>query len=1190
MLAEGAALAQSDWLIATPSSAPPRTVALLLSDQLSYAPGGRVQITGLVRQRTAASLAMPAAATTCRLQLRTLNDTLLGPSTTCSINPATGALTGTLQLAPRLDPASYQIFAQIDDATFSLPIIVAASAPSDLTLSALVSDATSLELLVSRENLPAPGVPFSWQLQLKTVAPPALPPDFYTTTASPSPAVSIQGSSLSDEAGRLRVDIPPGSNAAAHSYHFSATTPDGPLSLSGLLSAGDPHVALRPASRIVASDQRNSVALLVRDGLGQPVANALINLEVYRVGSSGPALVNRRPRSDSSGQASVELVQLSPGAYEMVASAGGATTRMGLWVYGGTFSAWPTSRPDGLTLVTDRDHYAPGEEALLLIASPVRSGTLLLTTRSHGLPISQVRPFSAGQLIRIPITPDMAPGLVINASIASGDQVRSGTITIYVNLPILAPTLNLTSAERDLLPGGSTTLTLTTSGVAQAPFSTTLLALAPANAPPDGVAAQFAPRPPAPAWVATLPPTGGNSTPVPPAPPVGGQQVGAHINLSAASGTPMQQSGSLQLPDDVGSWRISGYALGDQLVSASTILTTSQPLHYRLSAPAYLAPSDRAQISLQLHNTSATSRTVAISLNANGMQLQPSQPIPSSLTLVPGATEQLHWQVRLQPDAASGQVQLRLRSAGLNEHESYTIARSAPAATGSSSSTSIGSGPLSLSLPASGDPSAPLQIALAPGYRAALAAQAEQLANKPNASVEAHAARAIIAARLASGLSGAARAPWEELAHASLAALDAAQNSDGGWGWWPNSPSQPFTSAFALEAQLTARAILNDPRPASLRASAYIGRVAASSEPDTQAYIAYVRTRAGHANPHIATLSSSDLAPDGLAFLAMSLPASQAAPLRTRLLAASTPVEATLQWSSDLARAMPHTPTSLTAVAIQAIRSANPAATQLPAAERALLGQWGRDGWGSPYEAARVALAMPMGSAAPSGGPTTLRLNSTDLFTSATAITTTRYFTIAASVLTKENQLQISATGNNPYMVASGYPQQPSAAPGQYALSQSLIDPTSGSPINPQTLQLDQIIAIRTTIIIAQTTPRASLSLHLPAGLTPLPLLSLADCPLPLAERDIDYPVCSTGFGTRPLPSRALPPFHLRESNTSGQITLDLAPLPPGIYSHTLLARASHRGHYHAPPSLLHIPYSHRAPLATATGIAVVIP
>lgn len=1158
-LAEGPALARGTWLVTTPPVAPPRTLALLLADQLHYAPGERVQIHGLLRQRNpAGDLVLPSAESSCRLQLRTLNDTLLGPSATCRINATSGTLSGSLNLAARLDPARYQIFAQIDDATFSMPLKVVGPNTSPFKLELRASDDTTLDLLITQEQLPVVGLPLSWQVQIQSVAAPAPPAQFQVDQAPPAPAVSSQGSAVSDEAGRLRIVLPEHSAGTARHYHLVLTTPEGPLSAEGLLSPGAAQVAIGLNHRIVASDERHSVQLLVRDGLGQALPSHPINLEVYRVGSTGPALVNRRTRSDSNGQAQVEIVQLSPGAYELVASADGPATRVGLWVYGAGFNAWPSSGAGSLTVVSDRDHYAPGDEALLLITSPVRSGTLLLTTSSNGPPSSQVLPFGPGQLIRIPISAALAPGLAINATLRSGDQVYSGATVLHVTPEVPALSLSLTSAEHDMLPGATTSFTLSSSSAAQPRSTASLIALAPSSAPPDSLAPSLLPGPPAPAWVASLPPAGSSSAPSPPAAPSIAQPHGARLNPTQSSGAPGLRVGNLQLPATPGTWRITGYTLDPQFASATTSLSTSQPLSYQLNPPAYLAPNDQATLTLNLHNTSPISREVVVVLNANGLQLQPTAATSTSVSLAPGATQQLTWQASVLPRASLGQLRLSLSSADLHEQQSYNIPISSPSAAGHNSSTRSGSGTLSLSLPPSGDPSAPLRIAIAPGAHAALADQAERLAARTTASVEEDAALAIIAARLASSSSGEARATWEELARSSLNALDAAQGSDGGWGWWPHSPSQPFVTAFVLEAQLTARAILNDSRPASLRAIAYVGRVAASSDPNTQAYLAYVRTLAGHGDPGATALDTSELEADGLAFLAMSLPANQAAALREQLIATATPLDGMLHWQSETASLMPRTSTSLSAAAMQALRHHNQAAPQLPAIEQSLLNAWAPYGWASPYEAARVALALPLRSPTASSGPTRLQLGSTNLLTSAEPITSTQHFTLPATTVSKTAQLQSSARGSATHLISASYPSLPTPAPGQFALTQSLIEPSSGAPLDPKQLHLGQRIGLRITIIVAQPTPRASLTLNLPAGLSP-------------------------------LPTSAAPPFHMLEYNQAGQISIGIAPLPPGIYSHTISTRATTAGHFNAPPTLLNLPYSPQPASASPEGLQITI-
>src|SRR5260370_25320515 len=45
-----------------------------------------------------------------------------------------------------------------------------------------------------------------------------------------------------------------------------------------------------------------------------------------------------------------------------------------------------------------------------------------------------------------------------------------------------------------------------------------------------------------------------------------------------------------------------------------------------------------------------------------------------------------------------------------------------------------------------------------------------------------------------------------EMVSTGLQRIVAAQNSDGGWGWWPGNQSDPYMSAYVLYGLLTARA------------------------------------------------------------------------------------------------------------------------------------------------------------------------------------------------------------------------------------------------------------------------------------------------------------------------------------------------------------------------------------------------
>ena len=1155
---DGFALVRSDWLITTPTATVPRTYALLFPNRTVYTPGERVELRGFARERLPdGRLGWSGSRTTCRLQLRSSGVTL-GTAVACRIDATNGLISGEFPLATRLDPGSYTLLAQIGDAESSLALRITAPGPSAITLSDLSTTGSELSFQLSRNDLPAPATTISWSLQLEPLSAPQLPEGFTKRAMPTVKPVTLHGVGASDPTGRFSIALPEASQHA-FTYHLWVSSSDGSAVASGLLGVDTPHVALRLPRRLVASDQRSTVDLLIQDSLGRPIANQALSLDLYRAGSTGQPLVSRRARSDAEGRAQVELVQLNPGVYELVATAGGPTTRTELWVYGGRFERWP-AEPGALELIVERDRYSPGDVATLLVAAPAATGSLLLSIEGRGTLLNQVESFELGQLIRIPISSDMAPGVLVTALFADAEGYRTGSVTLHVHQPEEPLSLTLQSAAAELLPAAGTTLTMTSS-ISGSALATDLLVVLTPVAPTETAAPVALPSSLAPQSrsVAALPLPGGKPAAPAPPPPVMLQPPGIY-RIVTNTGTDGMSVSTLTMPEEPGVWRVDAYAFAPQLITATSIITSNQPISYRLIAPTSLNHGDQAELSLQLRNTGTLTHEISVRAFALGLDL--SAPDAQRLALPPATDTRLVWKVTPRVGAASARLLLLISGDGVNERVSRDVSLNSWIPTSLEGRTVVGSGIQSLPVAPAATSRADVTIALAPNPRAALADQAATLASLPNPSTEEIAALTIVAARLAERAGAEERAEWAALARRGIETLAATQAQDGGWGWWPATASHPFVSAFALEAAAVATAILERPAPINVRADAYLDRVAAAAEPDLQAYIAYVRMRAGSTSGVSSKLVAADLEADGLAFLTMSLPPIEAAPLQTRLLSRSElgPTDGTtvapLVWRSERASSMPRNSTILSASAIQALRTLQNGPSMLAESERTILAAWRSTGWSTAYEAARIALALPLDPLVPGGGPSALWLNDQPLIEGERPITTTVRIKLPADAVLPDALLRVTSQGATPFLITYSRPTAPLTATTSLAINQELIDVTTGAALDPNQLQPGQLVGLRLTIVVAQALPRAELRLWLPAGFEVAPL-------------QIQAPI-------------------QRFTLVGNAMLLDLTPTTPGVYSQVIPLRVGTSGRFSAPAAELRNPY-HSGTAVAPSGIAVTV-
>lgn len=1143
------ALVSAAW--AAPTANEPRTRALLLLDALEYRPGAIVRLAGQARRIAAdGSLALPAASTSCRLQLVADGGPVPLPplASDCRV-AADGVVTGSIRLDSRIAPGSYAVRAQVGDATRLLALRVSDMA-GRARLRVAQAGPDSLTLQASSADAPLPGAVVTWSLSLEPLARPAIAADYrFAEIRAPAPS---SGSGVTDAEGRLVVDLPTLDAAAGSLRYRLRAELDAPGGLRtsveelGLILAPGPQVGLRLPTQALSTVERANVELLLIDGAGQPLDNAVAIVEVFPgADPDGNPLLVRQARSGADGRASAQLVQLNPGRYTVIARAGDSRARADLWVAGGSYSGWE-NEPGRVSLIPDRAAYSPGDTARLLITAPADQAELLLTVERGDLRSYEVRPLQAGQLITLTVSPDMAPAVGLGAVLSIGGERLTGNATLRVIDDSAPLSVTVVADRSDYLPGDTAAITV---GVAEAGAPTPadlVLAIAPEAALAPGPAADQEPifRPGTPARLSSaIQPQSGQVAQSPAQAQASIAPPGYLVPVEGGAGAAGMTVAQARLPDQPGRWRVTAYAFvgTSRTAVGSTVITTSLPIELMPQAPLALRPGDEAAAGLIVRNSSEITRSLQISVSAVGLSLADGQPNSQRLTLRPGEARRLSWDVRAARDAGAAVLRYRVQADDIDElveRQVMVLGEADPLVfTGE---TLAGTGDLRAEVGAIGA-GVGLEVALAPNLRAAVASAAAELAARDERDVEQRAALLLISAGLAREGPADQRARWRDLATQAWDELAAAQNPDGGWGWWPGSPSDPFVSAFAIEAQAAGRAALGSTAQISLRGIGHLERAAATAEPELRAYIVYALARAGRADIlDLATpLLGADLSPDGLAYLAASLPASRAAPTLERLISlANSDDPDGFLWQAHDTAPLPRTPLAVSAAATQVLRARMPSAAVLPAAERSLYRAWGVDGWPSAYETARVAAALLPGSGSEPAAPHRLLLDERALHTG--PISTTLRLSLAPDQIAPGASLAVEAPADSRYLLAYAAPADPPAAtPERPLLQVRYLNPQSGANIDPDRLQVGQLIALEVTLVSPHPLLRADLLIDLPAGLELLATTSPE-------------------------------PFGYQRSDAAGrQVELGAARLPAGVYSARIVARVTGAGSFEAAPPRL---------------------
>ncbi|MET3807816.1 uncharacterized protein YfaS (alpha-2-macroglobulin family) [Nakamurella sp. UYEF19] len=162
----------------------------------------------------------------------------------------------------------------------------------------------------------------------------------------------------------------------------------------------------------------------------------------------------------------------------------GRTSRSQLtrWVAGADGSVDNSVQQQQLTLVPDKKEYQPGESAKLLVQSPIRAGSGLITLQHNGI-VSTTRfaVTNGSAVVNIPITEAEIPGVTVSIEVvgtaprSASNTQATGTVAagtprpayatgeIGLTVSTLARTLKVTAVprQRTVVPGGTTTVDVT---------------------------------------------------------------------------------------------------------------------------------------------------------------------------------------------------------------------------------------------------------------------------------------------------------------------------------------------------------------------------------------------------------------------------------------------------------------------------------------------------------------------------------------------------------------------------------------------------------------------------------------------------------------------------------------------------------------------------------------------------------
>jgi len=555
-------------------------------------------------------------------------------------------------------------------------------------------------------------------------------------------------------------------------------------------------------------------------------------------------------RTSEAGKARLEFTPPEPGTYMLSVQGEGARSEILVWVGGAGQVVWPNLPNRRLHLVADRSQYKPGDTARVFVPNPFEERALALISieRSVVLRHQVVELDPGGNTLQLPLASEDAPNVYLSVTLLSRDQDgvpdhRQG----YIELPVspLEQVFNvaLTSQPQRAGPGDEVTFEIQVTDSAGKPvqgeFSLAVvdlaaLALAEPNAP-DIAPAFYAEQPLGVRTGITLAAYARRNSVLPAGGGGGDGSMGAEVvrerfpdtaywNAEIITDAEGRAQVSAALPDNLTTWKVvaRGVTSETHVGQAELEIVATKDLLVRPVTPRFLVVGDHVQLSAIVHNNTLDTLDVQVALQATSVDLDDPASATQQVSVPAGGRSSVTWWGSVQ-DAASAdlvfsasaqQAGISYQDAARPELGALPVLRyTAPQTFSTAGTLDEGGERLELiSLPRTFDPDGgSLRLELAPSLAGAMMSGLDALEHYRYEGIEMTLARFLPNLETYRALqefgidNPAVQTRLDRTLQKGLDRLLAAQNSDGGWGWWSEDPSDPFISAYVLFGLARAR-------------------------------------------------------------------------------------------------------------------------------------------------------------------------------------------------------------------------------------------------------------------------------------------------------------------------------------------------------------------------------------------------
>ena len=655
-------------------------------------------------------------------------------------------------------------------------------------------------------------------------------------------------------------------------------------------------------------DEEIALTVIARDRDGEPVAGAELGARL--LGWDGEEIKSLVSLTDPDGRADFSMELAEQGWYTLLVRGTDEAGRAfqaedQVWVYDPTGQApvyggiW--GEESTLSIGADRGTYVAGDQAQILIHTPLSGPALLSFERGETRHIEPVTLSAGTNAISVPIRADYAPNIYVTVSqfgpsddSLSEQESRPGTQLQTSSTQLLVPmsdrrlTVTLTADQEAYSPGDEATFHVQVTDalgqpkeaeVSLAVVDEAIYALA-EDKSEDLFDAFYGRRPNLVRTFDSMSPIRWLSSEGPGVMGGGGDGLGAAPRrdyLDTALWAPLlitdgngEAAVTLRLPDNLTGWRVLARAVTtDTLVGeASTHFVVSQDIVIRPVVPRFLVQGDAVSLAAVVHNFTTEPVSVTVYLELAGLLLDgdPQQVLhvpasgsataawpvvaheaPEHVDGVPAEAE-----ITISATASRG-ARLAGRDAMAVSLPVYPLAVPEITTWAGELSPMSPTSTVTLSVPSDViTATSRLEISLAPSLASGMLGGLEYLIDYPYGCVEQTVSRVLPNAMVsrAFGELGTRSEMLETdlppMVAPGLQRLYAFQHEDGGWGWWYDDDTDAHQTAYVLFGlAMTQRAGFEVDGGVVERGADALRRMLPTADPRAQAYGAYSLVMAG---------------------------------------------------------------------------------------------------------------------------------------------------------------------------------------------------------------------------------------------------------------------------------------------------------------------------------------------------------